>query len=245
MFISSTASKALRPFSGAPGVGGDAVELILDLDTGVGGAGDHLVAVVRVPGEGGVQRSPQLLPGHKGLGGAAFLAGAAEEDHRAALPGLLQPGLHAKGRSKSAGAQQVMAAAVTAAAADQLFLHQAPGLLRKAAEGIVLRQKADDRLSGAVRGGEGGGDIANAPRHRKALLLADPAQDLGRLLLLEGQLRKAPDLFRGLPDQVGLSLHGPDGSHFFMVHKGLAPFVWIQAANGCLEKGGGAPLPHS
>ena len=52
MFMSSTASRAERPFSGAPAAwGGNSGELILALDTGVAGSGCDLVHISRMPGE--------------------------------------------------------------------------------------------------------------------------------------------------------------------------------------------------
>ena len=76
-------------------VGGDAVEGVLHLDAGVRAAGDDLVAVLRVPGERGVELLPEAVARHESLGCAALLAGAAVERDGAGAAGLLQPGLDA------------------------------------------------------------------------------------------------------------------------------------------------------
>ena len=107
---------AAAPVRVSGGMGRHAGEVVLGLDAGVGGAGEHLVGVVRVPGEGRVQTVPQAVPGHEGLGGAALLAGAAVQHHGAGDLGGLQIRLHPQGGGHGAGAQQVVPAAVAAAA---------------------------------------------------------------------------------------------------------------------------------
>ena len=216
---------AAASFRRAGGVGRHAVELILHLDAGIGGAGDHLVAIVWMPGQRGIQLPPKLLPGHKGLGGAALLAGAAVEDHRAAFARLLQPGLHAKGSSHGARAQQVVAAAMTAAAGSQRFPLRHPGFLGKTGEGVILRQKADDRPTGAKGGRESRGNAAEAPLHPEALVFQHVTVQRGGALFLEGKLRKAPNLPGHLFDQIFFLFHRRQGDVFFVVHGDMTPFI--------------------
>ena len=67
---------------GVPGgVGGTALELVGYLNAGGVGAYGDLVGVPGVPGQGRVQIPEQPVPGHEGFARAAFLAGAAIEDH--------------------------------------------------------------------------------------------------------------------------------------------------------------------
>ena len=116
-----------------------------------------------------------------------------------------------------------MPAPVAAAAGDQLLPRQAAALLGQAGERVIFRQQADDGPPAAVGGGEGGGDVADAPLHFEALLLQHSAVQVGRLLLLERQLRKGPDLICHLGYQICFFFDGGDGRLLFCCH-GDAPF---------------------
>ena len=161
-----------------------------------------------MPGQRRVQTVPQPIPGHKGLGGAALLAGAAIEHHGARGLGGLQEGFDAQRSGKSACAQQVVAAAVAVAAVNALVPRQAAALLRKTGESVILCQKADDGPAAAVGGGEGGGDVADALFHREALFFQNVTIQRRGLLLLQGELRKGPDGVCHLAHQVRLVLDG-------------------------------------
>ena len=152
-------------------VGGDAVEGVLHLDAGVRAAGDDLVAVLRVPGERGVELLPEAVARHESLGCAALFAGAAVERDGAGAAGLLQPGLDADRGGQRARAQQIVPAAVAGAAGRALGVDQLPALLREAGQRVILGQNADMRPPGAKARGKRGGDAAHALLHAEALLL--------------------------------------------------------------------------
>ena len=233
---------AASPLRGGGRLGGQAVERVEHLDAGVGGAGGHLVAVAGVPGQRRVQTVPQALAGHVRLGGHALLAGAAVEDHRTGAAGLLQIVLHADGGGHCAGTQQVMAAAMAAAALDQLVILRAARRLGQSGQGIILRQEADDRLAAAVGGGKGGGDIADALLHLEALRLQHLHKEGGGLDLLHGQLRVIPNGIRHLGDQVLLFINGGQSRLFCFVHRKYltVPFSENPAA---VRSGGGRISP--
>lgn len=197
------------------------MEGIQHLDAGVGGAGGHLVAVAGVPGQGRIQIVPQAIAGHVGLGGHALLAGAAVQNDGAAFTGPGEVVLQADGGGHGAGAQQIVAAAVTAPALHQLVVLGAARLLGQARQGVILRQKADDRLAAAVGRGEGGGDAADALLHLKALLLQDLDEQGGGLYLLHGQLRVVPDGICHLRDQLVLFINGSQCRLFCVIHSQL------------------------
>ena len=152
------------------------------------------------------------------LGGAALLAGAAIQYHGAGDLGGLEIRLHSQSGSHGPGAQQVMPAPVAAAAGDQLLPRQAAALLGQAGERVIFRQQADDGPPAAVGGGEGGGDVADAPLHLEALLLQHSAVQVGRLLLLERQLRKGPDLICHLGYQICFFSMAATGRLLFCCH---------------------------
>ena len=206
------------PVGSAGGVGRHAGEVVLRLDTGVGGAGLDFVGVLRVPGDGGIQLLPKAVPGHEGLGGAALLTGAAVEDHGAGSVGGFQERLDPQGRSHGAGTQEIVSAAVAAAAGDPLLPFHAASLLGQAGERIVLRQDADDGASGAVAGGKGRGDVADPLLHGEALFFQDLTIKGGGPGLLQRELRVVPDAVRHLGDEVALGLHGGHGRLLFLGH---------------------------
>ena len=162
----------------------NAVEGILHLNTGVGGAGDDLVAVLRVPCQGGVQLTPQAVPRHEGLGCAALLAGAAVERHGAGNTGLFQIGLYPQRSRQRTGAQQIVTAAMAAAAGDKLLLRQTACFLGQAGQGVIFRQNTDVGPPAAKAGGKGSGNTAHVFFNLKALLLQHPAVQGGGLHLL-------------------------------------------------------------
>ena len=177
--------RAAAFFGVAGGVGRHPVEGILHLNTGVAGAGGHLVAVIRVPGQRRIQAVPQLFPRHKGLGRAALLAGAAVQHHRTGAPGLLQIMLDAQRGGQRPRPQQMMSAAVAGTAGGQFPTDRAAALLRQSGEGVVFRQNADDRPSRPKGGGKGGGDPADPLLNGKALLPQHPDIQRRRLDLLQ------------------------------------------------------------
>ena len=152
-------------------VGGDAVEGVLHLDAGIRAAGDDLVAVLRVPGERGVELLPEAVARHESLGCAALFAGAAVERDGAGAAGLLQPDLDADRGGQRACAQQIVPAAVAGAAGRALRVDQLPALLRETGQRVILGQNADVRPPGAKACGKRGGDAAHALLHAEALLL--------------------------------------------------------------------------
>ena len=91
----------------------------LDVYKRQGAAGD-LVHIGRMPGDGCVQALPHMIARQERLARAALLAGTAKEDDRALLLRvLLQIRLDREGRRQRARAQQVMPAAMAAAARNQ------------------------------------------------------------------------------------------------------------------------------
>ena len=114
-----------------------------------------------------------------------------------------------------------MAAAVTAPSLHQLVVLGAARLLGQARQGVIPRQKADDRLAAAVGRGEGGGDAADALLHLKALLLQDLDEQGGGLYLLHGQLRVVPDGICHLRDQLVLFINGSQCRLFCVIHSQL------------------------
>ena len=229
------------PVGSAGGVGGHAGEVVLRLDTGVGGAGLDFVGVLRVPGDGGIQLLPKAVPGHEGLGGAALLTGAAVEDHGAGRVGGFQERLDPQGRSHGAGTQEIVSAAVAAAAGDPLLPFHAASLLGQAGERIVLRQDADDGASGAVAGGKGRGDVADPLLHGEALFFQDLTIKGGGPGLLQRELRVVPDAVRHLGDEVALGLHGGDGRLLGIITDGdlrrcLAPDMLSKKADDVMTR---------
>ena len=87
-----------------------------------------------------------------------------------------------------------MAAAVAAAALDQLFPLGLACLLGKAGQGVELRQDTDDGLSVAEGAGEGGLDAADIFFHLEAALLQGVQIQLGGGEFLQGKLGQFPDL---------------------------------------------------
>ena len=165
-------------------VGGDAVELVEHLDAGVVRAGDDLVHVARVPGQGAVELAPHALASHEGLACAALLAGAAVEDDRAAVAGLFEEVPDGEGRAQRARAEHVVAAAVAGSALDKRLMLSAAGGLAESGEGVKLAQDADYRPSGAVPAAKGGFHAGEALRDLEAVLAQGVTVEPGALELL-------------------------------------------------------------
>ena len=168
----------------AGGVRRDTVEYVLLLDAGEAGAADRAVNIIRVPGDGGVQRFPCLLPCHEGLSGAALLAGAAEKDHRARPPAALQTVLDGTSRGEGTGAEQVVHAAVARAAAGGALFTDAADLA-EAGERVEFAEDADHGATAAEAPGEGGRNAAEVPFHAETELLQRLAIERRALILLQ------------------------------------------------------------
>ena len=95
-------------------------KFILHLNTGVGGTCDHLVHILRMPGERCVQILPYAVSGHESLCRAALFTGTAIQYHGTGMAGLFQPGFYANSRRQSPRSQQIMSAAVTVSAFHKL-----------------------------------------------------------------------------------------------------------------------------
>ena len=147
-----------------------------------------------MPAEGCVQLRPEPLSGEIRLGGAALLAGAAEEDHGALGAGLLQIALHGAGRRERADAQQIVPAAVTVPARLQRLRGGLPRRLRKAGQRVKLAENADHGSAASKRAAEGGLDAAEPALDLEAELLQRLAVAARGKLLLERALRVLPDL---------------------------------------------------
>ena len=142
------------------GMGGIACKVVFHLNGGGVGADGDFVGITGVPGQGSIQIPEHAVPGHEGLTGAAFFAGAAVEHHGALEMARFDGLLHGNGSAQGTGTQQVVAAAMTASTLTfGLGLGDA-GHLRQPRKGIKFSQKADDRLSGTKGAGKSGGDTA-------------------------------------------------------------------------------------
>ena len=155
----------------ACGVGSGARELIDHLQAGSIGAGGDLIGVAGVPGDGGIQVLEQTVSGHKGLAGAALLAGAAIEDDCAMELSGCDLVFDGNGRTEARRAQQIVAAALAAAALAERLLFGHTGGLGQAGQGVIFRQNADFRAAGAVGSGKGRRNTAEILFHLEALLL--------------------------------------------------------------------------
>lgn len=173
--------RAAAVFRVARRVGGDAVELVEHLYAGVVRAGDDLVHVARVPGQGEVKAAPQPLAGHEGLARAALLARAAVKDDRSARAAALEEVLYGEGSAQRARTEHVVPAAVPRPAGDERPLLCTGCRLAEAGERVVFAEDADHRPSLAESAAEGGGDAAKALRHLKAVRAQRVAVEPGGL----------------------------------------------------------------
>ena len=137
--------------------------------------------LIGVEHEGNVQLVKSALIGELHLGAGDLLVGSTVNDEGAAVGvhGLLQGG----GRSGGDDADQIVAAAVA-------YLGQS----------VVLAQKAQHRLSGAVHRPEGGGQAVEILLHGKALPGQPLPEQAGGIDLLQPRL----GIFVHLPG------HGPE-----------------------------------
>ena len=178
----------------ASGMGSGARKFIDHLQAGGIGAGGDLIGKARVPGEGGIQVLEQAVSGHKGLTGAALFSGAAIEDDRTVeLSGgdLLFDG---NGGTEAGRTQQIVAAALAAAALAEGLLFGHTGGLGQAGQGVIFRQNADFRAAGAVGSGKGRRNTAEVLFHLEALLLQQGHIGGSGLDFQHGQLGILPDL---------------------------------------------------
>ena len=210
----------------ACGMGGNALEFIKDLNGGIVGAGDHFVDIGRMPGQGRIKISPDPVPGHKGLGGAAFLPGAAVEDHGPLPAGFFQIVLDGKGSSQGAGAQHVVAAAV----AGRSFC-KGPGLqaalfLAHAGEGVEFAQDPDDGTAVSVGAGEGSFYAGEVFLQLKAVFTKDLFIKGGGLEFLETEFRAGPDFVGQVCEDPCVILDIGGGFCFVSVHVSL-PFCCL------------------
>ena len=209
----------------AGGVGSDAGELVFGLDAGVAGAGGDLVDIVRVPGQSSVQLLPDAVARHKGFGSAALFAGAAIKDDGAAVS-VLQIFFDGKSSCQRACTQHIVTAAVTAAAADQLFALDSACLLGQTGQRIILSQDADDRFAAAIAGFESGFDAGNRCFYGKAFFGKDFTVELGGLEFHQRKLCKVPNLVGNVGEQRRIFLDGLQIFLFIRHHK--HPFCYNQ-----------------
>ncbi len=210
--------QSAAPLLRVPGrVGRDAVKLIQDLNAGVVGAGHGLVSIAGMPGQGSVQLLPETFPCHKGLSRAPLFPGAAVIDDGARAAGFFQPGLDRGRSSERAGPQQVVAAAVAAAALGDGLRGNGTGLLAETGEGVKLAEDADDGPAAAVRAAESRPDAAEILGDGEAQLAQGTAIEVPGLELLQRE-------FGILPDAVGDALEqsGP------LVDEGEGGFLLCQ-----------------
>ena len=199
-------------------VRGLAGKLVEHLDAGVVRPGLDLVDVARMPAQRRVERLPQALAGHVGLAAASFLAGAAEEDHRAAPAALFQIALDGCRRGERARSEQIVSAAVSGPAGNERRELRLSRLLAQTGERVVLSQDADHRLAAAVGAAEGRVDPAEPFRHRKAERAQRFAVKRRRLMLLQGKLRVFPDPVRDALIQRRVFVDRRDGFFLLLVH---------------------------
>ena len=171
------------------------MEGVEHLQRGLIAAGKDAVFVARMPGKSGVEMGEELFTGHKGLGGQALFTGAAVQLHRAAALALfLEVGLHSQRRAHRADTQQMVTAAVTAAAVAA-GVHSTC-LLLEAVKGVILGKETDDGLAAAERGTESGLDTGDAALHGEALVFQKVCQASSGAILLQRELGKAPNAVR-------------------------------------------------
>ena len=198
------------------GVGGGAREFIDHLHTGGVGAGGHLVGVAGVPGNGGVQILEKAVSRHKGLARAAFLAGASIENNGSLQLSGSNGILDGDSRGKAGRAQQIVAAALPAAALNKRLLFRHAGNLRQTGQGIIFAQNADLGAAGAIASGESRGNTAKVLLYPEALLLQQ--RHIGRrgLGLQHGELGVLPDFVAEGQYLILLGLNGM--IQFLLVH---------------------------
>ena len=178
------------------GVGGDAVKDEVGAHDGHTAFGAHLVDGGGVPGVGEIHVVEVPGPGDELLGACALLGGAAEVDDGAVHVVGQHVVLQGHGGGEAAGAQQVVAAAVSRSAHVHGLLSGKVGLLAQTLQGIVLAQQAHHWLACAIGegGGEGGGDVGDVLFNGEALCGQGLGQSGGGLGLPVGQLCKIPDI---------------------------------------------------
>ena len=93
-------------------VGGNALEFIKDLDTGIIGPRYDLIDIRGMPGQGRVQIPPQAVSGHEGFACTAFFTGTAKKEDGPFPAGFFQIIFDGKGCGQGSRAQHVVAAAV-------------------------------------------------------------------------------------------------------------------------------------
>ena len=205
----------------ARGVRGHAVEVKLLLDAGHAGAAGDLVYIGRMPGDGRVQVLPHMIARQKRLARAALLAGTAKKDDRALLLRvLLQIRLDREGRRQRARTQQVMPAAMAAAARNQRGVMRAGCLLRQAGQRVKLAQNANYRMAMAPAAAEGRLDAAHVGGDGKAVFSKHLFIQGGGLKFLQRQLGIFPYLAAYIAKQRGMIVNCLDGGFLRIVHGG-------------------------
>ena len=181
----------------APGVacsmGSQTGESILHLQTGGRGTVHNFVGIAGMPGNGGIQRGEDTVAGHKGLACAAFLAGAAIENHGSGQFTGFDCFFDGNGGAQRTGAQKVVSAALTAAAVFQRFFLGKSGNLRKTGQCVILTQNTDDRPTAAEAAGKRGGDAAQILGYIEAFLGQDLHIGGGGFEFQHGKLGIFPD----------------------------------------------------
>ena len=94
----------------------------------------------------------------------------------------------------TAGAKQVMSAAVSVAAGGDRLLYGDTCLLGKTAQRIILGQQSDMGTTAAVCCGEGGRDIGNSGLDRKALRSEILLHVRGTFHLGKGRFCRIPNM---------------------------------------------------
>ena len=162
-----------------------------------------------VPGVDKVHLVKETGPGHELLGAGALFGRAAKVDHGAVLAGGIQVILEGESSCQRASAQRAVAAAVAGGTLGHRGFFRQSGLLAQAGEGIKFPQEAHHRFAAAlfIGAGKAGGDFGQATLNGEALGLQQLAEQLGGLVLVEGELGIVPDAVVGIQNVGGVFCH--------------------------------------
>jgi hypothetical protein len=136
------------------------------------------------------------LADHVDLAGTAFLRGCAVVAQRPGVARRGEPFLHRDRGREGAGAEQVVAAAVSGRAFLDGVMVRGLRFLRQSGQRVELADDPDHRLAGPERRDERRRNAGDAGRHLESGGLQLLLQQCAAFQLLEPDLREAPDLFR-------------------------------------------------
>ena len=142
-----------------------------------------------MPSERGIDPVENAGAHHESLARTALLAGAAEKLDRAGQAAFLQPRLDRAGGGKRAGAQQIVAAAVTIAASRRRLACADIGDLPQPCQGVVLAKKGDDRRAAAIAGDKSSLNAARRAADGKTLPFTLRDEPGSGFILLKARFR--------------------------------------------------------